>query len=166
MKTYIGIDYGLGKSNINMETGIRYGVIPANSTIDYGSDYMETVYFDIEHDSDCALLTDDAYASNSYPECTCGAENTESVVSHYEYSVEGYQLRQGSEDNDIFVLESRYYTHACFCSPCAPGACYLLNPDREAPKAYCLNHDFFDGDKAPYPVFRVSDDTEVLPPTE
>ena len=29
--TYQGIDYGMGRSNIDNETGIRYGVISQNS---------------------------------------------------------------------------------------------------------------------------------------
>lgn len=64
----------------------------------------------------------------------------------------------------MFILASPYFTHAQFCSPCAPGACYLLSPtDKTGPKAYCLNHDWFEGDKAPYPVWEVATGKLVKP---
>lgn len=154
---YIGIDYGMGKSNINLETGIRYGVIPMHATFNCG-DFMEAVWADIDHEDDCETMLDELKNSDL---CTCGANDAESVILGYRYDCEGYHLSQNGEDGDIFVLESPYYTLACFCSPCAPGAGYLLNYHPEAPKAYCLGHDFFEGDKAPYPVYRVSDNSIV-----
>lgn len=77
----------------------------------------------------------------------------------FTYEAEGYALRQGHDDCDIWVMRSSYFTYAQFCSPCAPGACYLLNPldePSEANKAYCLGHDWFDDKKAPYPVYVVA----------
>lgn len=66
--------------------------------------------------------------------------------------------------NDVFVIKSPYYTHAQFCSPCAPGACHLANPtDEGGPKAYCLGHEWFEDGVAPYTVYRVSDNTVVEP---
>jgi hypothetical protein len=150
----IGIDYGIGRSNINLYTGIRYGVIPAQETFNCGADFMEAVYYDVEHSDECTGQID--------TDCTCGADEQETNISHFEYTSEGYQLRQGAEDGDIFVIESPYYTTACFCSPCAPGACHLMNYHPEGPKTYCLGHDFFEGDKAPYPVYRVSDNSLIL----
>jgi hypothetical protein len=92
-----------------------------------------------------------------------------------------YVATQGGGDCDIFILKSPYYTHAQFCSPCAPGACYLRNPvDEGGPKAYCFAPDWFEwwpelGDPAgefcgektscPYPVYRVEDGECVYRPT-
>lgn len=83
-------------------------------------------------------------------------------VGHYLDDGE-YKATQGGDDCDVFVLQSPYYTHAQFCSPCAPGACFLLNPCEGGPKAYCFGHQWFDGDKAPYPVFSVATGEPVLP---
>jgi hypothetical protein len=84
-------------------------------------------------------------------------------------------------DSDIMILFSPYYTYGPFCSPCVPGAINLDDADMDDktgktaqqfhadakyvgyPRAYCFGHDWFDGGKAPYRVFRVSDDTEVVP---
>lgn len=66
-------------------------------------------------------------------------------------------------DGDIFITKSPYYTRAKFCSPCAPGACYLRNPSDGGEKAFCFGHDFFEDGVAPYPVYRVSDDSLVGP---
>jgi len=72
-----------------------------------------------------------------------------------EYEGEGYRLSKTGNDSDVFVLSSPFYTHAQFCSPCAPGAGYLLNPCADGPKTYCLGKEWFDNESAPYPVFDV-----------
>lgn len=76
--------------------------------------------------------------------------------------------------SDIIVLKSPFYTYAQFCSPCVPGAGNLDHPfvcefgdvgyaraaeEQGWPKVFCLGHDFFEGNRAPYPVFRVDDAT-------
>jgi hypothetical protein len=107
--------------------------------------------------------------------CECGNEIShvgeecfpESPICHGYYR-EGYKLRQGGDDSDIFVLESPFFTFAQFCSPCAPGACYLLNwlegdENCETNRAYCLGHDWFEDSKAPYPVYSVATGTLVKP---
>lgn len=73
-----------------------------------------------------------------------------------------YQATQG-QDCDIFVLKSPFYTRAGFCSPCAPGACYLTDSCEDGEKAYCFSHDWFEEGKAPYPVYRVDNDELVDP---
>lgn len=65
-------------------------------------------------------------------------------------------------DGDLFVTQSKFWTECGECSPCAPNAGYLTDR-REMLKAYCLPHDWFEGGKAPYPVYRVDNDEEVLP---
>ena len=59
------------------------------------------------------------------------------------------------EYGDIFIEKSQYYTYAQFCSPCAPGACYLSSPlsqKIENNKCYCFGHEMFETN-APYPVY-------------
>lgn len=42
----IGIDYGLGTTNIDLETGIRYGVISQNEVLQAWADDAEADYGD------------------------------------------------------------------------------------------------------------------------
>jgi len=68
--------------------------------------------------------------------------------TRYEYEKDGYKLQVAS-DGDIFVIESPFVTYAQFCSPCAPGACYLASPLEshvEGNQCYCLGPDWFDDD--------------------
>lgn len=193
MGNYPGIDYGMGKVNIDHGTGMRYGVISIHKVLQ-------------------------AWADSSEPEYTyncpyCGHEHAESWVNRLgnevKYSTcrgckkrlyaedfnmqdidpisftcnqDGYQAQQSADDPDIFILKSPYYTYCQFCSPCAPGAGYLMdyfrpttenvsvmisNPDNVGKiykvcaenagfiKAYCFGHNWFDDNKAPYPVFSI-----------
>jgi len=87
-----------------------------------------------------------------------------------------YQAHQNGDDSDIFITQSPYYTHAQFCSPCAPGACSLECPvDKNGPKAYCFAPEWFDYGRVtgeylgvattcPYPVYRVSDGVCIYRP--
>ncbi|MCK9593885.1 MAG: hypothetical protein M0Q91_17935 [Methanoregula sp.] len=101
-----------------------------------------------------------------------------------DYSDSEYDLHVSGDNFGIFVMRSPYYTYCRGCSPCAPGAgdlnspitdkdqladCMSLKTIFSAGKALCLGHEWFDQSddqysrKIPYRVFRVSDDTEVLP---
>src|SRR5437870_3160567 len=40
----VRIDYGLGRSNVDLETGIRYGVIPSNVIAEFFLDEFEPDY--------------------------------------------------------------------------------------------------------------------------
>lgn len=80
-------------------------------------------------------------------------ENT-GDCTRYLYERDGYKI-QIMSDGDVWVMESPFVTYAQFCSPCAPGACYLTNPLDEAVesnKCYCLGADWFEDNKAPYPI--------------
>jgi hypothetical protein len=61
------------------------------------------------------------------------------------------------------VLKSPYYSLAQFCSPCVPGAGNLESEDEDGVKTYCLSHDWFEDGKAPYKVYAVDGDYEVVP---
>ena len=142
----VGIDYGMGETNIDRETHIRYGVIPQNDVLQAWADSSEAEY----PCEMCECEQGDDTCSNS--DCGSGF-----------YLDDGeYKASQSQDDTDIFILKSPYYTHAQFCSPCAPGAGHLGTPCEDGPKTYCFGHDWFEDNKAPYPVFRVDNDEEVL----
>lgn len=161
-----GIDYGMGQTNLNRETGIRFGVIPMNDLNEWAWEDFEADYPDPEC-PECGL---DCHASESrdYACPGCGKCFWSHDVLPDEPS--GWSLDDGQykaevhSDGDCFIIRSPYYTHAQFCSPCAPGACYLRNPtDESGPRAYCFGHDWFEGGQAPYPVYCVTTGLPVEP---
>jgi hypothetical protein len=87
-----------------------------------------------------------------------------------DYSDSEYTLHISGDNFGIFVIKSPYYTYCRKCSPCAPGAGDLNNPlEIEGievldinDRAYCLDKSYFDDGTAPYRVFRVDNDEEVL----
>ena len=106
-----------------------------------------------------------------------GYENPDGAM---DYSDSEYDLHVSGDNFGIFVMRSPYYTYCRDCSPCAPGARDLNSPidpvnldlstlEHISAKTLCLGPEWFDQDndqysrKIPYRVFRVSDDTEVLP---
>lgn len=71
----------------------------------------------------------------------------------YRYEQDGYIIDLNTGDSDLFVIKSPYYTLRGYCSPCAPNACFLKTAGEE--KTYCLGADWFESEKAPYPIFSV-----------
>jgi len=162
-----GIDYGLGQTNIDSETGIRYGVIPAcavecwdgEAEPDYGEPTCPRCGHPIEDDGSCAGCGEYCEEENYYPDFPLG----------WTYQKDDLEAEQEYDSSDIFVIKSPYYTRAQFCSPCAPGACYLPKSEpscKDGAKAYCFDHKWFKNGKAPYPVYRVNDNTLIEPPKE
>lgn len=162
MTDYAGLDYGMGKANIDHESGIRYGVISQN---DVGEAWFEDSrpYY-VYTCEKCNMEF-----KNDLPEkCQCGHEFEDGefdILEPITFFVDdgAYQAECG-EDGDIFITKSPYFTYAQFCSPCAPGAVHLGNPfkgsKKEAENAgfargYCFGHDWFDKEVAPYPVYSV-----------
>ena len=140
--------------NIDSDTGIRYGVIPCHDVIQAWADSSEPEYPEPEYcDEDC----DEEYNEDF-------AEPIAFVLNNEEY-----QASQSADDCDIFVIKSPFYTFAQFCSPCAPGACYLRNPvdpENTGNRCYCLGLDFFDVEIAPcpYPIWRVDTGEKIYEP--
>jgi hypothetical protein len=178
-----GIDYGLGKTNVDTKNGIRYGVIHQHEVLQAWADSSEPYYpceecdkaWDLEQEDDTGLwyitginadpgpfeTEDDARDYMDDKTDAFGCDFCE-PLSWY-YNKDGYQADQDSM-GDIFITKSPYYTRAAFCSPCAPGACYLTDPCKDGERAYCFGHNWFydtETGKAPYPVYRVADDTLV-----
>lgn len=201
MSHYPGIDYSGPNATCNRDeaTGIRYGIIPVQDLRDGGGVFFESA----EQDSgfpdeiiECPLcgnwiegLTnprwgDPVYCSNQ--ECehftdTFFIEIPDCMECQGEFIKDDEYEMFTDESGDLWVTKSPYYTYAQFCSPCAPGACFLRNAP-ELPvevenledkrkmiesngftKAFCLGHDWFDSDKAPYPVFSVTTNELVKP---
>jgi len=170
-----GINYGGNTTNIDLATGIRYGVISQNSVSPEALDdlmaYGENRAWKLALDE--ALRerhlepgTDDVDEDEVAEELSLHWEDR---LGDYVYEKDGYVIT-GCLDNDLFVLKSPYYTYACFCSPCVPGAGDLNNaltdhdingapltdaPFDTFPKVYCLGSDWFDDGKAPYAIFNV-----------
>lgn len=174
---YAGIDYSMGQSNIDTQTGIRYGVIRQHSV---GAEVMGDIASG-PHSKDLgweAFVEEFKLNVRQFASPFMHASLVDRFVEYaadfdwlgecyypdalkFEYDDGKYLIRR-CLDNDMVVIRSPYYTHAQFCSPCVPGACNLESPCDDGPKTYCLGHDFFDG-RAPYRVFEVSTGNEVQP---
>ena len=188
-----GIDYsGPGATcNRNAETGIRYGIIPQNAVLQTWSDESEPDYgaptcghcgseatpaADYAGDIDAELcaetLTQEEHEFADFVCEHCGRVfGSESAYGDEPngYTYDGDDIQAFSDDSgDVWIVKSPYYTRAQFCSPCAPGACYLENPTPDGERAYCFPPEWFDADiePCPYPVFRVSDDSLVYKPAD
>lgn len=178
MKTnYIGIDYSNGKSNVDNEAGIHYGVISIHEVLQAWADESESVYsgpFCPECQGDAEEINADNeeisenydnysdYESDEYFCQTCQITfGNESAFSedpdYFKYEQDGYIAVQSGDDTDIFIIKSPYFTYCQYCSPCAPGAGYLTSymDEGEGIKAYCFGADWFDNEKVSYPVYSV-----------
>jgi len=181
-----GIDYSNGQSNIDRETGIHYGVISANevgetwyedSEADYGNpicpkcgneanspdEFGETFADGVPED-----YTNEKYETDDYVCVDCkhffGPESAFGDEPMGYYLDNGnYKAIQNGGDSDIFVIKSPYYTLCQFCSPCAPGAGYLMDSIEDGVKAYCFGHNWFENERAPYPIYSVDTDERVWP---
>lgn len=178
-----GIDYGRGLSNIDRETGIRFGIVSAN---EMGEGFWDDV--EPEYDPSCP---------------SCGNDLTEKQVDSLERRAKDHGgrfkatcphcrklispdditpdepsrnvLRSGDIEgfvdshNDVWITKSPFYTYGTFCSPCAPGAVSIgtkyNDNDTDLPRAYCLPYSWYDERTPlkPGTVFRVKDDSVVKP---
>lgn len=141
----LGLDYGLGKTNIDTATGIRYGVISQHSLADWFHDEFESDYGDptcpvcgnevgdTSANHADGLSYDDTdytkYASHGCDDYVCHTcKHTLDTSDVWPEEPIGWHLDvQGIRavdclDSDVMVLVSPYYTYAPFCSPCVPGA--------------------------------------------
>lgn len=225
MKTYAGIDYGNGRTNIDPQTGLRFGVISQNSIMPEAFDDIFQSSRDLTYEASVAefkqeiarieseadlteilkerfgdraprythtklwaeailvdyTLNDGSFAQPLDDEAKeyIWNEIEQTFNDYYEdngerdwlYEKEGYKLTNCLQ-SDVFVLASPYYTYAQFCSPCVPGACNLDSPldhgkDWQVAvrnnRAFCLGHDWFEGDRAPYPVYSVATGELIAP---
>ena len=150
--------------NTDPKNGIHYGVISQHQVLQAWADSSEANYGKPEEAVKCSCgepyhpTKDDNWGDTitcrncgekfdlELPDCS---EPLSFFIDDGEYSAEC------GEDGDIFILKSPYYTRCRLCSPCAPNAGYLLSPDPLGVKTYCFDKDWFEDEKAPYPIFPV-----------
>jgi hypothetical protein len=165
-----GIDYSGpgGTCNRDATTGIGYGIIPLSALSEFAHESFEAEYDDLcphcGEDWPADLETGRLHDRGSHkergadcPACgkfvrdgdTTGDEPSREVLDDGSY--QGFLDSSG----DAWFTLSPYFTRAQFCSPCAPGACYLTNPTEDGERAYCPGPDWFD-DEAPYPIYSVA----------
>ena len=189
--SYAGIDYsGPGATcNRDTELGIRYGIIPANDLDSWLWEKVESVYtpycphceselpddWDNEESQAAAIadLTEDEADDLTDPVCPHCSKEIEDGEQWPDCDEPAANViddgdTQGFVDdsNDVWCTKSPYYTFAQFCSPCAPGACYLRNhlPEGEGAKAFCFGRDWFEGEKCPYPYWSVETGESIYSP--
>lgn len=178
----LGFDWGRGQTNIDQETGIRFGVIHTGKVGQSWYEDSEAEYGDAtcplcgNEAKDYDQITDEQDEAFEVAEHECSdyfCENCEYIFGSesafpeephgFYYDQNGYDAFQSGDDPDIFVELSPYYTLCAFCSPCAPGAGYLTDRRGNGIKAYCFGHDWFENGKAPYTVYSVETGKEVKP---
>lgn len=113
-----GIDYGLGKTNIDLETGIRYGVIALNNCNQDWLNEFEPYY------------GEESIELNDYAE----------PISWF-YDKDGIKAEYNNDSCYLFVFKSPVIVKCNYCSPCVPGAGDLDNPNTEGIEAYGLPSD-------------------------
>jgi hypothetical protein len=180
-----GIDYGRGLANVDHATGIRYGVISPHTPNPEATQDIWTSGENLTHAAAVDAVKDqirlalsrvlvddfDIADAAQVEEHVSGIwgdvedrfnDRYEESEDTYRYEAEGYVLETSSLG--IYVIRSPYYTTARFCSPCCPGAGDLDAFEAGGVKTYCLGHDWFEEEKAPYRVWQVEDDQEVRRP--
>lgn len=79
------------------------------------------------------------------------------------YGADGYKISNSPLLVCLFVEKSPYYTYTRGCSPCAPNAGDLDNPDGSL-KTFCLGEEWFEGRVAPYAIYSVATDSREVQP--
>lgn len=167
--------------NYDEKTGIRYGVISPHSVSPYALDDVYQNGTDPHYESMCSELrvfAGDIAGQSQYPisedlqEKIADllidglSEGYENPDGQMDYTNKEYSLHVSGDNFGIFVMRSPYYTFCRECSPCAPGAGDLNTPIEKPglghDYTYCLGPEWFEDNKAPYRVFRVADDSEVV----
>ena len=182
MKT-AGIDYGMGRMNIDTTNRIRFGVISSHDVCRVWFDSAEAQYGEppyycpncetetcVPSDTFVPLpLIDEPEKDYYCPSCRTSFWSDQVTPEEpTAYTLDDGEYRaEDCLDSDIIITKSPYYTYGPFCSPCVPGAVSLPDDsDSYGPengvKAYCFGHDWFENEIAPYPVFRVADDKRVI----
>jgi hypothetical protein len=165
-----GSNWGNCINNIDMQTGIHYGVIHQNEVCQAWSDSSEPYYFpacpycgnEIEQSIIDECQNEE---TKTCPHCEKQLEDTdfqEQEASSY-YIDDNEYSAECSDGIDIFISKSPYYTMCQYCSPCAPNAGYIMNECDSGIKSYCFGHDWFEEGKAPYTVYSVKTNEIIKP---
>ncbi len=120
-----GIDYGNGLTNIDLTTGVRYGVISKNNC-----------------NQDWLSVFDDHYADEGTPAAQGnGDEYWNAEPTHFTYERDGIKAQYSPDSSWVWVLASPVIVECKFCSPCVPGAGDLDNQVAGGVKTYGLPDD-------------------------
>lgn len=174
-----GIDYGMGLTNIDPKTGIRFGVVHQNKMGDGFFESVASEYFqgcpncgtelsDEQRDKlEAKMKTINGRLKGKCPHCN---DYISPDDIHGEEPIGQYIKQDGIEASidslgDIFITKSPFYTRGTFCSPCAPGA-VSIGPDYQTtnenhPRAYCFPDSWYSDKPKMGNVFRTADDTQV-----
>jgi hypothetical protein len=165
-------------SNMDLETGIRYGVIPKDDLFNCAEDFFtfakdmsyEEQWQEIKDSINSLNLSDDAVSDMLEIAEQDLNDNWNSECSLMRYERDGYIIEASNDGCDLFIIKSPYFTLAPFCSPCAPGACYLrdgikedeledgeVKPGSGRLEAYCLPEDWFEEGKCTYKYWEVKE---------
>lgn len=155
---YSGINYGTAASNIDPETGIRYGIISQNSLSgDAANEIWQEGAVYMPYCPHCQEAND---TDSSAEKCdSCGKDVDEweyadepAYTEYHETTPDGEIIIIDCLDSDYMIIKSPYVTVGPFCSPCVPGAIDLNSTDGASggTKAYCLPGDFFEKGYASY----------------
>jgi predicted RNA-binding Zn-ribbon protein involved in translation (DUF1610 family) len=154
-----GWDYGRGMTNIDHKTGIRFGVIPVHDVSDFWYDESVPVYPGFIC-PDCGHEHKKEAPARCYK---CRKEFNDwdfdcQEPIGFRYIKDGIRAFQSADSPDIFIEKSPVFTYAAFCSPCAPGACYIRDfitiekpPEN---RCYCFPVDFHN-EKPGHRIFNV-----------
>lgn len=175
-----GIDYAPTGSNVNRdpETGIRYGVIPVDRLDGGAWDEFEAQYdaccphcgTEVPEDTHFTVENRPAGRKHGFWTVCTSCEKPFEEDERYGDEPSGHTIDNSEyqahidSSNDVWWFKSPYFTHAAFCSPCAPGACYLTSPAEDGERAYCPGPEWFDDDNpAPYPIYSVATGELIKP---
>ncbi len=147
-------------TNHDPETGIAYGVVPQNAV---HPDFLDDAEYDYgePESTECPECGTFFTVRGEWGDATkCGECGIEFAVelpdcieaNSFTIKRDGYVIQGecGSFTStfDLWIFKSPYATLAEGCSPCAPGAGYILNEGNMA--TYCLGPEWFEDEKAPY----------------
>ena len=135
-------------TTINLEAGIRFGVIDQGDVLQAWCDYAEARYTKV-----CGFcgtgLDEDIEEGETCPHCEELLEQSEDLYPDspdcFYLEDSDYLATQNGEETAIFIERSPFYTR------------------KDGPKTYCFGHDWFDDGIAPYPVYSRATDEIVLP---
>lgn len=156
----IGIDYGRvdGKpaANIDLKTGIRYGVVAVNNLKHWIWDELEPITtpacphcgnLDIVDDDGDPKTNDDGKVVCSH----CENESDEDDVwpetpDYWKLTSATIQATVDRDSTYMMVLKSDTIVRCQFCSPCYPGAGNLDIPMDDGIETYGLPIEYFGND--------------------
>jgi hypothetical protein len=155
--------------NVDIRTGIHYGVIHSNKLGEFAFDEIQSNGTDLDHAEVLSNLHSELeQAINSVLGDCCSGFDAKTLAAdiigdlsinveptgdctRYAYKGKNEEFIVGS-DGDIFVTKSKFYTLCGMCSPCAPNAGDLTSEG--SLKTYCLGPDWFDEhNPIPYKVY-------------